>query len=146
MQLIRHLGNSIGLALALTLASAHPCLAQGPAPKVAAGTTDPAALKGAWMRPDGSYIIVIKNVGPAGDLTAMYFNPNPLPFAKAHASQEAGTLRASFELQAGGYNGSTYALSYDPASDRLVGTYFQAVAKQTFEVYFVRQKIEAALR
>ena len=66
--------------------------------------------------------------------------------SKAQASQEADTLHASFELQAGGYNGSTNALSYDPATDRLVGTYFQAVAKQKFDVYFVRQKIEGAPR
>lgn len=145
---MRHPGKSIGLVLvlALTLGPAHPSFAQGPAPKVAAGAMDPAVLKGAWMRADGSYIIVIRKVGPGGDLTAMYFNPNPLPFARARASQEAGTLRASFELQAGGYNGSTYALSYDPASDRLVGTYFQAVAKQKFDVHFVRQKIEGAPR
>ena len=28
---------------------------------------------------------------------------------------------------------------YDPASDRLVGTYYQAVAQQSFEVQFVRK-------
>ena len=96
-------------------------------------------LKGAWVRPDGGYTIVIKSIGPNGQLEATYFNPNPLPFAKAQASQEGETLRASFELRAGGYNGSTYELSYDRASDRLKGTYYQAVAKQKFDIYFVRK-------
>jgi hypothetical protein len=45
-----------------------------------------------------------------------------------------------FELRAGGYNGSTYTLKYDAASDRLKGVYYQAVAKQKFEVVFVRAK------
>ena len=43
-------------------------------------------------------------------------------------------------LQAGGYSGSTYELSYDPASDRLKGVFFQAVAKQRYDIYFERQK------
>ena len=48
-------------------------------------------------------------------------------------------LRASFELRAGGYEGSTYDLVYDPASDRLQGVYYQAVIKQKFDVYFMRK-------
>ena len=96
-------------------------------------------LEGAWVRPDGGYLILIKKVGPDGQLEAMYFNPNTLPFAKARASREGAKVRLSFELQAGGYNGSTYELTYEPASDRLKGVYYQAVAKQKFEVYFVRK-------
>ena len=69
----------------------------------------------------------------------MYFNPNPLPFAKAQASREGATLRAFFELRAGGYNSSTYDFTFDPASDRLKGTYYQAVAKQKYEIYFLRR-------
>ena len=49
-------------------------------------------------------------------------------------------MRISLELQAGGYAGSTYDLTYDAASDRLTGVYYQAVAKQKFDVYFVRRK------
>ncbi len=96
-------------------------------------------LKGTWIRPDGGYTIAIKSVNPNGQLEAMYFNPNQLPFAKAQASLDGATLRAYFELQAGGYSGSTYELTYDAASDRLKGIYYQAVAKQKFEVYFVRK-------
>jgi hypothetical protein len=52
---------------------------------------------------------------------------------------DGARLRAAFELQAGGYAGSTYDLIYDPASDRLKGIYYQAVMKQKFDVYFVRK-------
>ena len=96
-------------------------------------------LKGAWVRPDGGYTIAIKSVGPNGQLDAMYFNPNPLPFEKAQAVQDGATLRVSFVLRAGGYDGSTYELTYDPASDRLQGTYYQAVVKQKFSVQFSRK-------
>lgn len=131
------------LLLACMLSAAAPAFAQQ-APGPAKAGLD--ALTGAWKRTDGNYIILIRDVGKSGELTASYFNPNPLPFAKAQATETGGTLRADFELQAGGYGGSTYTLRYDPASDRLVGEYFQAVAKQTFEVAFVRQRTEGKLR
>jgi hypothetical protein len=60
-------------------------------------------------------------------------------FAPTWATMDGATLRAAFELQAGGYAGSTYDLAYDPASDRLQGIYYQAVVKQKFDVYFVRK-------
>ena len=131
------------LAAALQFASAGTAMGQN----AGAGAKAPAVadklnldvVEGAWVRPDGGYLILIKKVGPDGLLEAMYFNPNPLPFAKARVSREGATLRLSFELQAGGYNGSTYELTYEPASDRLKGVYYQAVAKQKFEVYFARK-------
>ena len=83
--------------------------------------------------------IEIKGVGTNGELDATYYNPNRLPFAKAQATLEGATLRANFELQAGGYGGSTYDLTYDSASDRLKGIYYQAVVKQKFEVFFARK-------
>jgi hypothetical protein len=134
------------VAAVLLLGATGGALAQGPAPAAntasaprLAPTTDLDRLTGAWVRPDGGYVIVIKSVGPGGELQAMYFNPSPLPFAKAQAARDGAAIRAQFELRAGGYNGSTYTLRYDPATDRLVGTYYQAVAKQTFEVQFNRQ-------
>lgn len=36
--------------------------------------------------------------------------------------------------------GWTYNLRYAPEQDRLVGDYFQAVQRQTFDVEFVRQE------
>jgi hypothetical protein len=96
-------------------------------------------LQGSWVRPDGGYTIAIRGVAADGQLDAMYFNPNGLPFAKAQASKDGQVIRVALELRAGGYNGSTYELTYDPVSDRLKGTYYQAVAQQRFEIYFVRK-------
>jgi uncharacterized protein (DUF2147 family) len=126
---------------AAILSGAVPACAQGVKP--VPGDSAPAsagldALKGNWVRPDGGYTIAIKGIGPDGQLEAMYFNPNPLPFARAQAVQEGTALRVSLELRAGGYSGSTYELTYDPAGDRLKGIYYQAVAKQRYEIYFVR--------
>ena len=132
-------------ALAVTLAGS--AAAQGAAPESKSPAVPPSVvrkvsldtLKGSWVRPDGGYRIEIDTVAANGELAATYFNPNRLPFEKAHATLAGGTLRAAFELRAGGYNGSTYELTYDPASDRLVGIYYQAVMKQKFDVYFVRK-------
>jgi hypothetical protein len=126
------------LVLAAMLAWAGAASTQGAAPALPE-KINLDVLKGAWVRPDGGYTIAIKNVGADGGLDAMYYNPNPLPFAKARAVQEGATLRVFLELQAGGYAGSTYELTYAPASNRLWGTYYQAVAKQKFDVYFVRK-------
>jgi hypothetical protein len=95
-------------------------------------------LPGRWVRPDGGYVITIKSVNAAGELDAAYANPNPLPFARAEATRDGKTIKLFFELRAGGYNGSTYTLSYDPLNDILKGVYFQAVAQQKFDVYFAR--------
>jgi hypothetical protein len=73
-------------------------------------------------------------------LDAAYANPNPLPFSRAEATLEGKAIKLFFEIRAGGYNGSTYTLTYDPAADVLKGVYFQAVAQQKFDVYFARLK------
>ena len=36
--------------------------------------------------------------------------------------------------------GSTYTLTYDPAKDVLRGVYYQAVARQRYDIYFERAK------
>jgi hypothetical protein len=97
-------------------------------------------LLGNWVRPDGGYTITIRGVDTSGKLQASYANPTPLPFSKAEASREGKTVKLFFELRAAGYNGSTYTLTYDAASDRLVGVYFQAVQRKEFEVFFQRAK------
>jgi len=139
-------GVSLLIGTALALGTIFTATAQGPTPApkaasspAAAAKTDIEVLAGAWVRPDGGYTIAIRGIGPDGQIDATYLNPNPLPFSKAQASRDGATLRAFFELRAGGYGGSTYELIYDPASDRLKGIYYQAVAKQRFDVYFVRK-------
>jgi len=130
------------IAWLLAAALCGPALAQGPKPAPAAQAAAPAdmnVLKGSWVRPDGGYVIQIKGIAADGTLDAMYFNPTPLPFAMARAAQDGAMLRVSLELRAGGYAGSTYELAYDSGNDRLKGVYYQAVAKQRFEVAFARK-------
>ncbi|MEO8507384.1 MAG: hypothetical protein ABI593_07120 [Betaproteobacteria bacterium] len=113
-----------------------------PAQSPPALQADPAfaALEGRWVRPDGGYTIAIKSVSADGKLDAVYANPKPLPFAKAEATRDGKTIKVFLELRAGGYNGSTYSLNYDPVSDVLKGVYYQAVAQQQFAVVFARTK------
>jgi uncharacterized protein (DUF2147 family) len=95
-------------------------------------------LVGHWERPDGGYLITIKGVSADGEIDAAYANPSPLPFSKAEASRDGDGIELFFELRAGGYNGSTYTLVYDPAQDMLRGFYYQAVAKQKYDIQFRR--------
>ena len=74
-------------------------------------------------------MITIRAVDADGKLDASYANPRPLPFHVAVASRDGNALKLLFELRAGGYNGSTYTLSYDAANDRLTGVYDQVVVK-----------------
>ena len=123
-----------------SLAQAASETGQGPVKREAAAAADFAVLLGRWVRPDGGYVILIQSVEPGGKLIAGYANPSLLPFAVAQASRKDGTLSVFLELRAGGYNGSTYTLAYDPAKDVLKGVYYQAVAQQKFDVVFVRGK------
>ena len=98
------------------------------------------ALPGRWVRPDGGYVINIRSVDASGRLDAAYANPRPLPFSRAEAAWDGKAIKLFFELRAGGYNGSTYTLTFDPTADMLKGMYFQAVTQQQYEIYFTRAK------
>lgn len=127
----------LGTTIAL-LGSASTACAQ--APGAPAAQTGLELLKGRWVRPDGGYVITIRDIASDGKLNASYANPNPLPFARAEASRDGEAIKLFFELRAGGYDGSTYTLTYDPKFDVLKGVYYQAVAKQKFGIYFAREK------
>ena len=99
-----------------------------------------APLTGRWFRLDGGYVLEIRGVDAVGKMDASYLNPRPIHVAKAQATREGSTLKAFVELQAYGYPGSTYTLTYDPAGDQLCGVYYQAVLQQRFDVCFVRTK------
>ncbi|WP_291987437.1 hypothetical protein [Candidatus Accumulibacter sp. ACC007] len=137
--------TSLALALALAFAAAAAVSTATAAPTATARSStaeldaESKVLKGTWVRPDGGYTIVIANGAAGGQLEATYFNPRQLPFARAEASRQGSDLRVFLELRAGGYDGSTYDLRYDPASDRLTGVYYQAVAKQKYDIFFVRK-------
>ncbi len=116
-----------------------------PAGKADTGKPSPAQidfqrLEGRWVRPDGGYVLELRNVKNDGSLTAAYYNPRPIRVFRAEASRKDGTLSVFVELRDVNYPGSTYTLQYDRATDRLKGKYFQAVEKQTFDIEFVRAK------
>jgi hypothetical protein len=96
------------------------------------------ALSGRWLRPDGGYILDIRNVDARGTIEAVYLNPRPIPVARAEATRDRSTLNVFVELRAPGYPGSTYTLTYDPQLDQLAGIYFQAALQQRFDVVFMR--------
>jgi uncharacterized protein (DUF2147 family) len=118
---------------------ALPAAMAADAPQAAA-KVDNKRLLGRWVRPDGGYIIEIKEIGKDGNLKAAYYNPRPINVARAEFSKKDDTLTIFIELRDVNYPGSKYNLQYDPKSDRLTGTYFQAVEKQTFNIEFVRAK------
>lgn len=130
------------LVLALGVMAGHVTAQVSKSPAVEAPPAESGldTLIGRWSRPDGGYRITIRGVDAEGRLNAAYANPSTLPFAKAEASREGDTIKVALELRAGGYNGSTYDLTYDPAEDVLRGVYYQAVARQRFNVYFERVK------
>jgi hypothetical protein len=129
------------LGLLLTV---NPALAQQPSATVPAAPPSAESafdkLPGRWVRLQGGYVITIRAVDADGKLDASYANPRPLPFHAAVASRDGNAVKLFFELRAGGYNGSTYTLSYDAANDRLTGVYDQVVVKQKFDVVFARDK------
>lgn len=96
-------------------------------------------LVGRWIRPDGGYTVTIKSVDTDGKIDGGYANPSPLPFFKAEAFMDGKTIKVFLKITAGGYNGSAYTLAYDPEKDILKGVYYQAVAKQKFDIFFERE-------
>jgi hypothetical protein len=85
-------------------------------------------------------VIEIRSAQPNGVLDASYFNPRPIHVSRAEWRGEKGRLQVFIELRDTNYPGSTYTVRYVSEQDRLVGEYFQAVHRQTFNVEFVRQK------
>jgi hypothetical protein len=111
------------------------------APAIAlAADSDFGRLKGRWLRPDGGYVLEIRDVDAGGTIEAAYLNPRPINVARAEATRDGSTLKILVELRAPGYPGSTYTLTYDPKSDQLGGVYYQAAMQQRFDVSFVRTK------
>jgi hypothetical protein len=116
-------------------AQGNQAAASAPAAGAVLGT-----LNGRWLRPDGGYILEIRDVNSGGKIDAVYLNPRPITVARAEATRDGSALKVFVELNAPGYPGSTYTLTYDPQRDQLAGVYFQAVLRQSFDVIFVRMK------
>jgi hypothetical protein len=95
-------------------------------------------LIGRWQRTDGGYVIEIRRVAIDGTMEVGYFNPRPINVYVANASEFKDHIKVEIELRDTGYPGSTYTLLYDPDKDALLGLYYQAGQRQTFDVIFVR--------
>ncbi len=112
----------------------------GNPPKQTEGQTGVQRLEGRWVRPDGGYLLELWGIKKDGSVSAAYYNPRPIKVFIAKWSRKDGKINLFVELRDLNYPGSKYNLQYDPKSDRLRGTYFQAVEKQTFDIEFVRAK------
>jgi hypothetical protein len=119
-----------------------------PSPELAATSPSASApgapelqrLRGRWQRLDGGYVVEIRSIAGGGAMEAAYYNPRPIHVARAEASRDGGAIRVLIELRDVNYPGSTYTLTYDPASDQLRGIYYQAVERQRFPVALVRMR------
>ncbi len=97
-------------------------------------------LKGRWRRPDGGYVIDIKDIDNRGKMVAAYFNPRPINVSQAEAAWDGTTIKVFIELRDVNYPGATYHLTYDPEKNQLLGVYFQPALQQSFQVFFIRMK------
>lgn len=129
--------TAAAVAVAAILLVAWPVSPAAQSKGAAAGVE---RLVGRWVRPDGGYVLEIRSAEPGGRLEAAYLNPRPIKVFRAEWRREEGRLLVFIELRDVNYPGSTYNLRYAPDGDRLVGDYYQAVQKRTFDVEFVRQK------
>jgi hypothetical protein len=119
--------------------SAAPPAAQEPVAHPEA-KTEFEILQGRWFRPDGGYVVEIKEIDAQGKMAAAYFNPRPINVSRAEAAQEGTTTKVFIELRDINYPGATYHLTYDSEKDRLRGVYFQPALQQSFDVFFIRMK------
>ena len=106
----------------------------------AASGSDLSRVMGRWVRLDGGYVLELSSSATGGPLKTSYFNPNPINVSRVECKQQDGVLGVFVELRDVGYPGSAYTLAYQPAEDQLVGTYFQAVQQQRYNVEFRRMK------
>jgi uncharacterized protein (DUF2147 family) len=142
----KHSGKKLALLVVFLLlfavSGAFRALSEAAAAETtqSAGKNDEQRLLGHWLRPDGGYVLELKEIGKGGTLKAAYFNPRPINVARAELSRKDGKLTIFIELRDINYPGSKYNLQYDPETDRLIGTYFQAIQRQTFDVEFTRAK------
>ncbi len=125
------------LGLCMPLITEASSTESGP-PEARPAQADVQHLAGRWLRPDGGYVLELKDIREDGSLKASYFNPRPINVHLAKWSREKGVLNLFVELRDTNYPGSKYTVQYDPKTGRLKGTYFQAMEKQTYNIEFFR--------
>ena len=98
-------------------------------------------LIGRWLRNDKSKVLEITSVYEDGSVKVGYFNPDPIRVEQAsfERTEDALSLEVVLRDEEKGYNGSVYELRFNPATDELEGTYFEATQKQTIPFTFARQ-------
>ena len=62
-------------------------------------------ILGRWVRPDGGYILDLKEIGKDGTLKAAYFNPTPINVYRAELGREQGAITILVELSDVNYPG-----------------------------------------
>ena len=95
-------------------------------------------ILGSWLRPDGGYILEIKKFSESS-FEAAYYNPKSIYVSETEWKIQDGYVYLFIKFDDEGYPGSYYSLGYYPEKDMLIGFYYQAVAKQKFDVYFERE-------
>ncbi len=124
-----------------TETAAPPLPAQtNAAPATSAVSPELEKLVGRWQRPDGGYIVEIKALDPSGKAEVAYYNPDPIKVPRAVAWRDKGAAKLVIELWDVNYPGCTYTLERNPQTDQLVGQYYQAALRETYEVVFTRMK------
>lgn len=97
-------------------------------------------IEGEWFRPDGGYVIHVRNINSDGSVDVGYFNPAKINVSESKVSEWKGLTKLFVKLQDSGYPGSSYTLFYYAEKDVLAGFYYQAEMEKTFEVFFLRKK------
>jgi hypothetical protein len=100
---------------------------------------DYSKIVGRWVRPDGGYVLDIRNVQSDGKLEAAYLNPKPINVSKAQANIKTGRIELFVELRDKYYPGSYYTLTYDSQMDILIGVYHHLGIRQNMNVFFSRK-------
>lgn len=130
-------GRGLALLLLVSVLASSGCSSEEATPAVPKVTAS--ALIGPWVRPDGGYILQIREARPDGSLAAGYFNPNPIHISTATWRLVGSVLKMEVLFDDQNYRGSNYTLVYNPESDQLEGVYYQAVARESYDVVFVRR-------
>jgi hypothetical protein len=133
--------KSLNIAILVTILLCAVCFPTAET-AVSAEQADMKIIIGEWVRPEGGYTVLVRDVNPDGSVDVGYFNPNKINISEANVSMWKGLVKLFIKLQDKGYPGSTYTLYYYAEKDALAGFYYQAVMGQTFEVVFLRKKVE----
>jgi hypothetical protein len=134
------LGWPVVFLIAIFFAVASPASPQNGNDNRKEALPDYKCLEGRWQRPDGGYILQLEEIGKGGTLKAAYFNPRPINVFKAEWNYKQDTINVFVELRDVNYPGSKYNVKYDPKTDSMKGTYYQAVHGETYDIEFVRKK------